>query len=77
MNSFKDRLVDDWRDLLKWASVQWALLGTVVLPFLQFAPSSLPADVQAMLPPSVRATITGLWCIGFVVLRVWQQKQSG
>ena len=75
LEHLKARLVADWRTIMKWWSVRWAALGAVLLPTLQVIPATLPPDLQALLPPSVRAIITGLWCLGFIVLRAWAQQR--
>lgn len=70
----KTHLVDDWRRVLHFWSVQWALLGSVVLPIMAMAPQILPPEILALFPPAVRGTVTGVWCILFIVFRAWQQK---
>lgn len=70
------RLVEDWREALKWWSVRWALVGTIVLPSLQVLPSELPGSLQGLFPPALRAGIAGLWCAGFFAFRVWGQSRS-
>jgi hypothetical protein len=72
--SISKRLVDDYRQALKWWSVRWAALGAIVLPALNVVPASLPPEIQALFPPSVRAIVTGLWMIGFLLLRLWAQR---
>lgn len=74
--SIQARLVADWRDASGWWSVRWAALGTILLPVMTVVPS-LPAEVQAMLPPSVRVIVTGLWSLVYIALRVTAQKKPG
>jgi hypothetical protein len=69
----REQLVDDARQAWRWWSVRWAALGAIMLPLLQVLPPALPPELQALLPPSVRAITTGLWCIGFLILRVAAQ----
>lgn len=74
LQDIENHLVEDWRKMMRWWSVQWALLGAVLLPLLNAAPQVLPTEIANMLPPAVRATATGLWCVMFIVFRAWQQK---
>lgn len=70
----QDRLVADWRTIARFWSVQWAFLGTILLPVMTIVPS-LPPEVQAMLPPTVRVLVTGAWSLIYIALRVWPQKK--
>jgi hypothetical protein len=36
---------------------------------------SLPNEVQALLPPTVRVIVTGAWSLIYIALRVWPQKK--
>jgi hypothetical protein len=74
LSNLHDRLVCDWRTILKFWSVRWAALGTFLLPIMTIVPS-LPEEVQAMLPPAVRVIVTGLWSLIYIALRVWPQKK--
>jgi hypothetical protein len=74
LEKIEARLVDDWHKILRFWSVQWAMLGAIILPLLATAPQTLPPEVLAIIPPSMRALITCLWCVMFIVFRAWQQK---
>lgn len=74
LEAIKAGLVDDWRRLLHWWSVQWALVGAVVLPLVAMAPQVFPTDLLPLFPPSVRGIVPAVWCLIFVILRAWQQK---
>ena len=76
MSFIRDRLLCDWRTITKWWSVRWAALGTFVLPIMTIVPS-LPNEVQALLPPTVRVLVTGLWCLLYIAFRVTAQKKPG
>jgi uncharacterized membrane-anchored protein len=71
---WRDRLVADWGTITKFWSVRWAALGTFLLPIMTVVPS-LPNEVQALLPPTVRVIVTGLWSLIYIALRVWPQKK--
>ena len=68
------RLIADYRTICKLWSVRWAALGTFLLPIMTVVPS-LPAEVQALLPPTVRVIVTGVWSMVYIALRVWPQKK--
>lgn len=70
------RLVADWRDALKWWSVRWNAAGAVLMPLLMSVPS-MPPEIQALLPESLRAVIAALWCSAAIGFRVWGQKSDG
>jgi hypothetical protein len=74
LQSLRDRLVCDWRIILQFWSVRWAALGTFLLPIMTVVPS-LPSEVQALLPPTVRVIVTGAWSLIYIALRVWPQKK--
>lgn len=74
MTCLRDRFVADWQTIMKFWSVRWAALGTVLLPIMTVVPS-LPPEVQALLPPGVRVIVTGAWSLIYIVLRVWPQKK--
>jgi hypothetical protein len=57
----KARLVDDWSKMLRWWSVQWALIGAILVPLLNAAPQVFPPELAALFPPSVRSILTALW----------------
>lgn len=73
-SKLQDRLVCDWQTIAKFWSVRWAALGTFLLPIMTIVPS-LPNEVQAMLPPTVRVIVTGAWSLIYIALRVWPQKK--
>lgn len=73
--ALRARLVDDWRQATEWWSVRWNALGAVVLPLLTMVPS-LPAEVQALLPPAVRAIAAALWCVAAIGFRLWAQGRG-
>jgi uncharacterized membrane-anchored protein len=74
VSCLRDRLVADWQTIIRFWSVQWAALGTILLPIMTVVPS-LPAEVQALLPPTVRVIVTGAWSLIYIALRVWPQKK--
>jgi len=75
--SIEEKLVDDWHELTHWWSVRWAAIGAVVLPAINLIPATLPPEAAALFPPSVRAIISCIWCLGYIVLRVMAQKKPG
>jgi hypothetical protein len=75
LDRLKARLVDDWREASRWWSVRLNMLGAIVLPLVTLVPS-MPAEVQAMFPPAMRATIAGLWCIASIAARLFVQRRA-
>lgn len=67
------RLVDDWRQASAWWSVRINAVGALLLPLLTMVPS-MPPEVQAMLPPTLRAALVGLWCLAAIAARLIAQK---
>ena len=76
MDLLKARLVDDWREASRWWSVRLNALGAILLPLLTMVPS-MPAEVQALLPPALRALLVALWCVASIAARLWAQKPRG
>lgn len=74
-NRLEERLVTDWRDALKWWSVRWSAAGAVLMPLLMSVPS-MPDEIQALLPESIRAVIAAVWCAAAIGFRVWGQKNA-
>jgi hypothetical protein len=74
LQALRDRLVCDLRTIVRLWSVQWAALGTFLLPIMTIVPS-LPNEVQALFPPKVRIILTGAWSLIYIALRVWPQKK--
>ncbi len=71
------RLVADWRDAWKWASVRLAALGGILTAILTAAPS-FARELWDQLPPEVRATAPG-WAPLLVaalpiLVRIYKQK---
>lgn len=66
-------LVDDWRECLKWGTVQINLLLLGVNLVAQVMPA-LDPQIAAMLPAPLRAPTTGIFAALVVVARVTQLK---
>lgn len=71
------RLVDNWRDAWRWASVRLAILGGALVAVLANAPGAareifdqLPAEVRATLPVWAPVLITALP----ILVRLIKQK---
>lgn len=71
------RLVDDWRDAWKWASVRLAALGGILTAILAAAPGfarelwdQLPAEVRATLPVWAPVLVTALP----ILVRLYKQR---
>jgi hypothetical protein len=75
VNWLKERLVDDWRQATKWWSVRINALGAILLPLLMMVPS-LPAEVQALFPPQLRAVLAALWCVAAIAARLIAQRKA-
>jgi hypothetical protein len=75
LKTLEKRLVADYATIVGWWSVRWAALGVVLLPIMTVVPS-LPLEVQALLPPSVRVIVTGLWSLLYIALRAWPQRKA-
>jgi hypothetical protein len=73
LQRIKAHLVDDWRYASQWWSVRWNAIGAVVLPLMTLVPE-LPASVQGLFPPAVRAIVAGLWCVASIGFRLLAQK---
>lgn len=63
------KLVDDWKKAWKFASVQWAAVGLVLMTALEYANDlwiKLPADIQANVPYAgyIPAALFGLSIVG-------------
>jgi hypothetical protein len=43
-------------------------IGAMLLPLLMLVPQ-MPAEIQALLPPAIRAIVAGLWCLLNIVVR--------
>lgn len=69
------RLVDDWREASRWWSVRINAAGAVLLPLLTMVPS-MPAEIQALLPPTLRAVLVAAWCITAIGARLFVQKKG-
>lgn len=72
--SIRDRLIVDFKTLIRFWSVQWAAIGTFLLPIMTIVPS-MPWEIQQLLPPRVRVVVTSLWCVMFIILRWTQQRK--
>jgi hypothetical protein len=77
MGGFLDKLDDwcvgNWRTATHWWSVRMNAVGAVLLPLLMLVPQ-MPAELQALLPPGVRAAVAGIWCLLNIVVRLKAQK---
>lgn len=69
-----DWCVDNWRKAMKWWSVRMNLIGAALLPLLMLVPQ-MPAEIQALLPPAVRAIAAGLWCVINIIVRLKAQPK--
>jgi sugar phosphate permease len=74
-NAFCSRLIDDWHRALKLWSIRINAAGAIILPLLTMVPA-LPAEIQALFPPAVRAIIAALWCVAAIAARLVKQKPS-
>lgn len=63
------KLVPDYRNALRWASVQLAALGAA----LQAAWLAIPDDLKAELPEGSQSAIAILIFAGVIVGRLWDQ----
>lgn len=70
-----DRLVDDWREAMRWWSVRMTALGGLLMSALAMIPA-MPNEIQQLLPPSVRVAIAGLWVAASIYARVAKQKPN-
>lgn len=77
------RLVYDWRECYKWASVRLAAVFTFVMIGASEYPAiavsaiqmwmTVPAEYRALLGPVGGAAVLGL----IILSRIWQQKRPG
>lgn len=72
----KSRLVADWRNASRWWSVRMNAIGALLLPLLTLVPS-MPPEIQAIFPPSVRAGLAAAWCIATIAVRLMAQRTNG
>lgn len=73
LERLRARLIDDWREASRFWSVRMNAAGALLLPLLTMVPS-MPAEIQAMLPPTLRAILVGLWCVASIGARLFAQK---
>ncbi len=73
------RLVDDWRDAWKWASVRLAALGGILTAILVASPDfakelwdQLPAEIRATAPTWLPVLVTALP----IIVRLYKQGKS-
>jgi hypothetical protein len=76
ISKLDDWCVDNWRTASKWWSVRMNAIGAMLLPLLMLVPQ-MPAEIQALLPPAIRAIVAGLWCLLNIVVRLKSQKKVG
>lgn len=64
-----DRLVADWRTIMRLWSVQMNAIGVVIYPLL-IAVQALPPEVQAVFPLKYRAIAAGVYAMASLLTRV-------
>ena len=65
------KLVDDWKQCLRW----WSVRGALVLAILPPVWVSMPPDVKAMLPPEWQPWVLTLIAIGTIAGRMKDQSR--
>jgi hypothetical protein len=76
MEWLKTRLVDDWRNALKWSSVRLhlAMLGVATLYAVMPA---LDPQIAGILPEHLQGPLIGLYAIAGIALRLTKLKPNG
>lgn len=68
-----DRLVDDWRDCLRWWSVRWMAFTGLVLEFVQLAPV-IPPEIMQVIPQPWGHIVPAVWTALGIFARLYKQK---
>lgn len=68
----KSKLVADWRDSWRWASVQLAILAPIALEGIWYVLSSMPPELRAY----IRLPVFVLFAVLAVLARVWNQRKK-
>jgi len=77
LNPFDHKLVPDWRECWRWASVQLAALLTLaVTGLLATSPLTL-LQILAFVPAPVRALIGVTAFLLWLAARLWKQRHPG
>lgn len=76
------KLVDDWKESWKFASIQWSAVGMVVMTVADLANQTwiqLPTDIQEKIPHSstIALVIFGLSIIGRLLMIVPKDQEDG
>jgi hypothetical protein len=64
-----DRLVADWRTMMKFWSVRMSAIGALLYPLL-ISVQAMPPEIQAMFPLEYRAIAAGLFALASLITRV-------
>lgn len=76
LRTLNARFVQGWASAWRWWSVRLHVIATAAVALLLLVPS-MPAEVQALVPPAWRAVAIGLWLIAGLLVRVWKQNGNG